>query len=133
MSEKTVSNVTPMEARAYHEMADAAPLLRLYWIFDKKAEAFKSPLFAQTDGIAMRMVMNAISEGAGDLSRYPDDFALYWAAEANEHTGEVTPTGPAHVVECRVLANNLLRLRDEALAQEDEAAMKQDEVLDGTE
>lgn len=66
--------------------------MRMFVLFDKRAEQWLTPFFSKTNGTAYRELQEVVrSGGEGNmLSKYPNDFELYHVGEWNEHEGVLT-------------------------------------------
>lgn len=88
--------------------------MRLYSLFDRKAEAFNKPFPSQTDGTAMR----DIGEGLKDAAQraHALDFVLFNVGEFDPSTGrcEVDISHPRHVIDCI----ELVRMSDQDVDRE---------------
>lgn len=69
-----------------------------YSIYDRKANCYNIPFFAQTDGVAVRNFQDLVSDSRSTVYRYPDDFSLYKVGEFNETSGAlITLDAPSHI------------------------------------
>jgi len=66
------------------------PIMRVYSIFDEKAEEFSPPFFQPNDRLAQRMVRESARGNGSMLAAYPEDFKVYRLGEFNTATGEIT-------------------------------------------
>lgn len=78
--------------------------MRIYSIFDSKAEAFMQPFFAATEGVALRYVTNAASEEGHEFNRHAEDYTLFEIGAFNESDGSIDPETPKAI-------SNLVHLR----------------------
>lgn len=62
--------------------------MKMYAIYDQKAESYNMPFAISTDGLARRAFEDACKDPRTDLSRYPGDFSLYNIGLWSETTGE---------------------------------------------
>ena len=56
-------------------------MLRVYSVFDVKSEAYGTPFFCPTKGLAIRSFTEAVNDSQTSISRYPHLrllFLLYW-------------------------------------------------------
>lgn len=64
--------------------------MNLYSIYDKKAEYYLMPFFAENEAQAKRIVINsALSDTDCSLNRFSQDFRLDKLATLNMNTGKV--------------------------------------------
>lgn len=66
-------------------------MLKIYSIYDSKAEAFQLPFFAPAHGAALRMFERACNEKESDFGRYPGDYTLFCMGEWDPQTGVLDP------------------------------------------
>jgi len=52
-------------------------ILRVFSVYDSKAEAYMQPLFFQTKGLAIRSFSEAANDGKSTISLYPADYTLF--------------------------------------------------------
>lgn len=65
--------------------------LKMYTLYDHKAETFNQPFFAPTDGVATRMMQDVLGDPNTNLARHPADFSLWHVGEFKLTDGSVTP------------------------------------------
>lgn len=63
-------------------------IIKIFSVYDSKAEAFLPPLFMQSVGVARRSFGAAINEVGSDFNKYPGDFTLFELGEFNDSTAE---------------------------------------------
>lgn len=63
--------------------------MKLFAIFDRKAEGFQAPFPVPTLGQAERAFLDACMEDGTDLAKHPEDYALYLVGEFDQSSGEV--------------------------------------------
>lgn len=88
--------------------------MKIFSIFDEKAEAFLQPFFLATVGQAERALLDAMRDDEHNFSRYPSDFTLFLIGEYDEVTGVITPqkTGLMNLVELKP-KNNVVPISKE--------------------
>lgn len=52
-------------------------IVKIYSVFDSKANAFLLPQFYQTPGIAERAFVEAVNTKDTSFNKYPEDFTLF--------------------------------------------------------
>ena len=73
--------------------------MKLYSLYDTKAQAYVSLFCSETDGLASRSVEGAASDPGTSLYKYPEDFAVYCLGEWDVVSGLISPiVPPRHVV-----------------------------------
>jgi hypothetical protein len=66
--------------------------LKAYSIYDSAAQAFIAPFFMQNDGLAVRAFSdNVNSNDENNISKHPDQFALYKIGVFNDKSGVIDP------------------------------------------
>lgn len=71
----------------------------MYSIRDGKAEIFNTPFFKLTHGEAERDFRTAVNDDKTTLSRYPEDFDLYYLGEYDDNKGLTKPLeSPQHII-----------------------------------
>lgn len=50
--------------------------MKIFAIYDSKAEAYLTPIFAPTKGVALRMFATAANDPTTDFSKYAGDYTL---------------------------------------------------------
>lgn len=80
--------------------------LKAFTIRDQKAEIFNTPFFQKTHGEAERSFRELCQDTKSMVSKYPDDFDLYYIGTYNDITGLISPLDtPQHVlkaVQCKI-------------------------------
>lgn len=66
--------------------------LKVYSIHDQAAEAFVQPFFMHNDGLAIRAFQdNANAKDENNISKHPEQFALYQIGEFDDKQGTIEP------------------------------------------
>lgn len=65
-------------------------ILLAFAIRDNKAEAFNTPFFAPTRGLAVRSFQEAVNDPASPFAKYPDDFTLFQVGSFDDNTGRLS-------------------------------------------
>jgi hypothetical protein len=76
-------------------------LVHLVAVFDSATQAYMRPFHCQAVGQAMRSFLDEVNNASkeSDLSRHPDDFALFKIGEFDDSSGLISSVGP--VLLCR--------------------------------
>lgn len=61
--------------------------MRVYTVYDSKAEAYLQPFYARTNGEAMRSFTDAANQKDHNFSRFAADFTLFCIGEFDENSG----------------------------------------------
>lgn len=73
-------------------------ILKIFSVFDNKAEAFARPFFVNTTGAAVRAFSDEANRADSDLCKHPQDFGLFELGEFDDATGLFTmPQAPKHL------------------------------------
>lgn len=82
-------------------------ILKAFSIRDSKAEVFNTPFFQKTHGEAERSFKQLIQDEKSMLSKYPEDYDLYYLGEYDDNTGKlVTLDTPQHLHKAIQLKTN---------------------------
>lgn len=76
-------------------------LFNVYTIYDSKTKAYSKPFYAINEAVAMRSIVDLLTNGDSDPRRHPEDFHLYEIGIFDDSTGSFTGTiegTPIHVV-----------------------------------
>ncbi|AXH73542.1 MAG: nonstructural protein [Microviridae sp.] len=60
--------------------------LRIYTVYDSKAEAFLPPFNAGNDALAVRSCADCLKEDTHPFARHPDDYTLFKLGEWDDTT-----------------------------------------------
>lgn len=83
-------------------------IIRLYSVYDRKAQVFHLPYYAPTDGVAVRTFSDAIADPNVTYSRHPNDYVLYCVGTFDDSGAIVAPISPvAHVIDASSLVRAL--------------------------
>lgn len=61
-------------------------------VYDKKAESFNPIYTSKNEAVAVRDFSQGCIDKESNLSKYPEDYALYKLGTVEEDTGIITPT-----------------------------------------
>ena len=64
--------------------------MKMFRIYDIKADAYELPKFAPTTGVALRGIEAEMSQEGHRYARWPKDFILYEVGETCEQSGKVS-------------------------------------------
>lgn len=74
-------------------------LLKIFSIRDSKGEIYNTPWFKKTHGEAERDFREAAKDDKSYLSKYPEDYDLYYIGEYDDQTGTIKPLDtPQHML-----------------------------------
>lgn len=65
--------------------------LKIFTIFDGKANAYLRPFSLPNAAHAIREISEVMQQPTGPFSDYPEDFTLFEVGEFDDETGEVQP------------------------------------------
>lgn len=63
--------------------------MKIYSIYDSKAEAYLQPLFANTNGVAIRIFSEAVSDENHAFNKYAADYTLFEIGTFDENSGNI--------------------------------------------
>jgi hypothetical protein len=72
-------------------------MYKVFSIFDTKVSTFGQPFFSQSDGAAVRMVVDAASDAGTMLFKHPTDFVLYRLGTFDEDSGFLESLKPTNL------------------------------------
>lgn len=64
--------------------------LRIFSIFDSKAEVFSAPFFMATAGEAIRAFKDLVNDSQSTVSRHPGDYRLMCLGTFDNHSGLIS-------------------------------------------
>ena len=80
-------------------------VLKTFTIRDSKGEFYSPPFFQKTHGEAERSFKQLVQDKQSQVSKFPEDYDLYYIGEFDDNTGKMVVTDtPQHIVK----AANLL-------------------------
>lgn len=62
--------------------------LKVFTVFDSKAETFARPFFMKTVGEAIRSWVDVVNDSTTAFSKHPQDFVLYEVASYDDANGQ---------------------------------------------
>lgn len=83
--------------------------MKIFSIYDEKAEAFLQPFFMETVGQAERALIDCMSDENHNFARHSADYTLFQIGEFDQSTAVITPNkiGLSNLVELKPKLNNL--------------------------
>lgn len=76
--------------------------MRIFSVFDSKAEAFLQPFFSPTAETALRSFKKAVNEDTSVWGDNPGDFTLFEIGDWDEHDGTLLPKEAKKNLGCAV-------------------------------
>jgi hypothetical protein len=70
----------------------------IYSLFDKKAGAYKPPMYAVNDSVMIRSVRQALSDGNQTFCDFPEDYCLVRFGTFSDHNGQFDVAPTAEVI-----------------------------------
>lgn len=64
--------------------------MKIYSIFDSKAEAYLTPWFSPTNGIAIRTITEAVNDPTHGFGKHSQDYTLFELGHFDPETGAIT-------------------------------------------
>lgn len=65
-------------------------VLKIYSVYDSKAEAYIPPMFYQSKGQALRQFSEVANDKTHQIGKYPEDFTLFEIGEFNDSNCKFT-------------------------------------------
>jgi len=65
--------------------------MRIYSVYDSKAEQYSNPIVLRTDGEARRQFGILAADHQTEIGRHPEDFTLFRIATWDPENGRITP------------------------------------------
>jgi hypothetical protein len=72
-------------------------VLKMYAVYDVKAQMYSHPHFLQSDGVAIRSFSQVCEDENSQFNKYPSDFSLYFIGSFDVESGEVIPDVPRQI------------------------------------
>jgi hypothetical protein len=61
-------------------------IVKIFSIYDSKAEAYNSPFYMQTQSLAIRAFTDEANNLDSQIGKHPADFTLFYMGEYDDHT-----------------------------------------------
>lgn len=71
-------------------------MLKMFTIYDSKAEAYMAPFFMKSNGEAIRSVISAVNDPQSNLNKYAEDFTLFELGVYHEDSANFTLLDTPH-------------------------------------
>lgn len=68
--------------------------MKIYTIYDQKAEAYLTPFFLPTNAAAIRSISDLVNDLDHQFGKHSSDYMLYLIGEYDEQTGTILPGKP---------------------------------------
>lgn len=65
--------------------------LKVYTVYDSKAECYMQPFFMMNKGTALRAWQNTVNDQSTEFNRHPEDYTLFEIGEFDQEKGIVIP------------------------------------------
>lgn len=65
-------------------------ITKIYAIYDAAAKAYLSPVFQQTDGLAIRAWIRTVCDDQTQFAQNPEDYTLFLIGEYDDSTAKIT-------------------------------------------
>lgn len=76
-----------------------ARALKMFVVRDSKADTYLLPFTARTHGEAERSFQKASLDPQSEISKFPEDYDLYYLGEYDELSGKISPeSAPVHMI-----------------------------------
>lgn len=64
--------------------------MRCFGVYDSALEAYLTPFFAATSGVALRMFMQAVNESGHDFNRFAEHYSLFELGDFDVANGKLS-------------------------------------------
>lgn len=64
-------------------------IVKMFCIYDSKAEAYMQPFFFQATGLAIRAFEDLVRDDKSNISKYPQDFTLFELGTFDDQTAKL--------------------------------------------
>ena len=81
-------------------------ILKMFSVYDTKAEAYHQPFCTTTQSLAIRSFMDTANDESTSIGKHPADFNLFYLGEYDDHTGSF------NLEESKVNLGNALEFKD---------------------
>lgn len=65
-------------------------MMKIFTVYDTKAEAYLQPFFMQTRGAAIRGFTELVNDKNHSFGKYPADYVLFEIGSFDDHTGLIS-------------------------------------------
>jgi hypothetical protein len=83
----------------------AVMILKVFSVYDSKVEVYFPPFMLKNKGEALRGMMELVTDGKSNISKYPEDFTLFELGSFDDSTAKfdllLTPLSVCKAIECR--------------------------------
>lgn len=69
--------------------------MKIFSIYDTKAEVYSKPFYELTIGSALRNFSDAANDPSTQFHKHPGDFSLFLLGEYDDNTGEIIDKSPS--------------------------------------
>lgn len=76
--------------------------MRIFEIYDSKAEAFLKPFFSMTRMTALRSFEQAVRDESSDFHKFASDYTLFEIGEWSEQDGDLVPLKAKVALGCAI-------------------------------
>ena len=66
--------------------------LKIFSLFDEKAQAYNTPQYLKHPGEAIRMLQTTLSNKDSMVAQYPEDYSLYCLGTFDDNNGKIACT-----------------------------------------
>lgn len=84
--------------------------MRMFTIYDSKAEAYHQPFYSRTEAEAVRSCSQAVQEEGHQFNLHAEDFVLFEIGNFDEQTGELTTCSGRSIIKFNELRINTMPL-----------------------
>jgi hypothetical protein len=63
-------------------------ILKIFSLFDEKAQTYNTPQYLAHEGEALRMLLTTLDDNKSMVSKFPEDFSLYCLGTFDDNSGK---------------------------------------------
>lgn len=72
--------------------------VKVFSLYDSKAEAFGSPVMYPTEGMAVRALKDVVNDSKTTVGQHPEDYIMYQIADYDDSKGEFINQIPVKLI-----------------------------------
>lgn len=103
-------------------------MLKVFGVYDSKAQTYGQPYFSVNEGVALRMFQGVCKNPASNVHLYPEDYALHTIASYDETTGQFVNLKAPELLAMAIQYVELAKLEIQKLRAADLADANQEEL-----
>lgn len=93
--------------------------MKIYAVYDKKADSFNVPFFVLTDELAKRAFVDLCRDERTSVAMHPEDFALWFIGEFDQASASIYQTDAGKFVASSIMTGLEARVQAFRIAEMD--------------